>query len=127
MSIEQVNLPETITSVTGLVTAVGVIVMYLAGKRREKKQEIIAQSNERALQGIHKLVNGNHTHVLKQNAIATQQLATITGDPGHAQSAQEAHDLLVEHLRAEAAEQESERLRLEAEAAGAAKTKKILT
>lgn len=100
MNVVQIDLPRTIEALSGLVAAIGVIVIHISGKRREKKQEQAAEETHQELKSIQTLVNGQHSHVLKQNATATRSLAEVTKDPMHVAAAEEAQKLLEDHLAA---------------------------
>lgn len=116
MKLGDLDLPATITAVTGLVTAIGVILNIWLTKRHGrnaeaagKSAEAAAKENQCELQSIHQLVNGQHMAVLKQNAASARRLAMITGAEADIRAARDAERTLEEHMIAEAkAEMERE-------------------
>lgn len=85
-----IDLPAIITSVTGLVTAIGVIVMFFAGKK--VKEEVGS---------IHRIVNSQQTALLKTIAITARQLAAVTKFPTDEAAAIEAERQYADRLQAE--------------------------
>lgn len=121
MKYSEVDIPQTITALTGLVAAVGVILNLYWTKKVGVKADSAANSADKAaktaaltaaetkheVQHVRRLVNGQHTNLLRTNALAARRLADLkimTDAPDKVvfiALAQEAERVLEEHLAAD--------------------------
>lgn len=89
-----VDIPATISAATGLVTAIGVIVMFVVGRKK-------AQIVEGELKEIKHISNSVTTALMQTIAITRRQLANSTKYPVDEAAAIEAERLYADRLQSE--------------------------
>lgn len=102
---------ENLKTITGLVTAVGVILLgfvnFFASRRADNNAKVVHTE----VKSVHRLMNSQHTHLLKTVMVATRQLALVSKKPEDEVAANKAEEEYTERLRAE-----SEQAKLDADA-----------